>query len=272
MALPDVMSYLGGNAKTSDLYLQVILARENVDTGPASLVRGVQAIIEPVIRQWANVYLGSISPSGSFAKGTANKSGTDIDLFISLRPHTKETLKEIHDTLTNRLTATGYQPKPQNVSIGIKVAGYSVDLVPGKRQNFLGQDHSLWRRKAQIWTKTNVVTHITHVRVHNRLDETRIVKLWRDQHGLDFPSFCLELAVIAALPGVSLLTGQRPGLAGRVGSVFTYLRDTLPNARLVDPANTNNIVSDDLTIADKAAIKAAAARALQANNWNQVVT
>ena len=39
-----------------------------------------------------NVVL-SISPSGSFAKGTANRSGTDIALFISLSESTPETLK-----------------------------------------------------------------------------------------------------------------------------------------------------------------------------------
>ncbi len=42
----------------------------------------------------------SISPSGSFAKGTANRSGTDIDLFISLSESTPETLKETYDSLT----------------------------------------------------------------------------------------------------------------------------------------------------------------------------
>jgi len=35
-------------------------------------------------------------PSGSFAKGTANRSGTDIDLFISLTSGTPDTLKEIY--------------------------------------------------------------------------------------------------------------------------------------------------------------------------------
>ena len=32
-----------------------------------------------------NKYLAGILPSGSFAKGTAIHSGTDIDLFLSLR-------------------------------------------------------------------------------------------------------------------------------------------------------------------------------------------
>jgi hypothetical protein len=41
---------------------------------------------------------------------------------------------------------------------------------------------------------------------------------------------------------------------------------------VVDPANTNNIISDDLTVAERARIKAAADQALKATDWNQIVT
>lgn len=75
----------------SDAYLQGILAREAVDTGPYSPVRGVQGILAPLLGEWANGNLISISPSGSFSKGTANHSGTDIDLFISLSENTPNT-------------------------------------------------------------------------------------------------------------------------------------------------------------------------------------
>ena len=109
--------------------------REAVDTGPSSPVRNVQATVLPVIREWAGGQLVAVRPSGSFAKGTANNSGTDIDLFISLAQSTSETLKEIYQSLLNRMSQKGYNPKPQNVSIGVKVSGYSVDLVPGKRQD-----------------------------------------------------------------------------------------------------------------------------------------
>lgn len=68
----------------SDAYLQGILAREAVDTGPYAPVRGVLATTTPVIAGWAGNKLLSVNPSGSFAKGTANHSSTDIDLFISL--------------------------------------------------------------------------------------------------------------------------------------------------------------------------------------------
>ena len=53
--------------------------------------------------------------------------------------------------------------------------------------------------------------------------------------------------------------------------VFGYLRDTFPNARVVDPANTNNIISDDLNTADRAKVKTAAEQALGAANWGQIV-
>lgn len=89
---------------------------------------------------------------------------------------------------------------------------------------------------------------------------------WRDQKKLDFPSFYLELTVIDAL------SGQYGGtLSGNVWKVLEYLRDRFRIARVVDPANTNNIISDDLSAADQTKIKAAADLALKATNWSQIV-
>ena len=184
---------------TADAYLQAILNREAVDTGPYSHVRGVQTVLQPILRTWAGAYLSDVSPSGSFAKGTANKSGTDIDLFISLSQNTPDTLGDIYDSLFNKMQQSGYSPKRQNVSINVNVNGYDVDLVPAKRQDGYSQDHSLFRRKADTWTKTNVATHIRHVSTSGRAQEVRVIKLWRNQKGLDFPSFYLELTVIDAL-------------------------------------------------------------------------
>ncbi len=253
---------------TADMYLQNILNREAVDTSSSSPVRGVQAVIQPLIAQWAGNQLLSVSPSGSFMKGTANLSGTDIDLFISLSPNVRQTLKEIYELLFTKLSQNGYSPKRQNVSINVKVKGYSVDLVPAKHQGGYGSsDHSLYRRRGGEWQKTNITTHIMHVRQYKRLGESRILKLWRNQKGLDFPSFYLELTVIDALPWQ--LAPET--LSGNIWRVFHYLRDSFPNARVADPANTNNIISDDLTAAEKAKIKAAATVALGAKDWDEIV-
>jgi hypothetical protein len=251
---------------TPDQYLQNILSREAVDTGIFSPVRNAQTALQPIIAEWAGGQLRSITPSGSFAKGTANLSGTDIDLFISLSNTTNETLKEIYNSLATRMEAKGYVVRRQNVSIGVRVGGYAVDLVPAKHQGTLSEDHSLYRRRADTWTKTNVLTHIGYVRGSGRLSEMRVVKLWRDQKGLDFPSFYLEKTVMNAPSGPVF-----SGISDNVLQIFQYLRDTFPNARIVDPANSNNIISDDLSMADRLKIKAAAESALRAKNWNEVV-
>jgi hypothetical protein len=276
------------------------------------------------------------------------RSGTDIDLFLSLSEHTDGTLKEVYDKLFDSLTSAGYAPRRQNVSLNITVpavtagakapifAGsygtaergcgespkqiprranallgmtkiirtcdgtaesralskpsgalskpidemaskYSVDLMPGKRQNALSDDHSLYRRKADTWAKTNVFTHARTVVGAGRGDEIRIVKLWRNQKGLDFPSFYLELSVIRALaakplPGL-LSYNPVPTLSQRVIGVFDYLRDSFPAARIADPANCNNIISEDLTPQEKAKVSAAAkaARQAAASSWEDIV-
>ena len=250
---------------TGDQYLYGILARETVDAGPNSPVRTTQAVLAPLIREWAGDKLLTIHPSGSFLKGTANRSGTDIDLFISLSESTTETLKEIHDKLFARLTERGYAPTRQNVSLNVKVLGYSVDLVPAKRQNASSHDHSLYVRKAGTWQKTNVLRHIAAVRSANRLPEVRVLKLWRNQKRLDLPSFYLELVVARAL------TGRPTILAENVSLVFDYLRDSFVAARFVDPANTNNVLSDELTFAEKQKISAAAKVARDTTYWKDIV-
>ena len=262
---------------TADQYLHGILLREAVDAGPNSPLLGVQTILMPVLRQWAGDNLLGVYPSGSFMKGTAVRSGTDIDLFLSLSENTTETLKEVYNQLFDCLTSAGYSPRRQNVSLNIRVSQYSVDLVPGKRQNALSGDHSLYRRKADTWTKTNVLTHARTVIGAGRANEIRIVKLWRNQKGLDFPSFYLELSVIRALsarplPGL-LLGNPQLTLAQRVIGVFDYLRDSFAAARIADPANSNNIISDDLTAREKAKVSAAAkaARQAAASSWEDIV-
>lgn len=249
----------------SGAYLEWLLAREDVDRSPTSPALQVRALLTPYLMRWGNGYIETIVPSGSYAKGTANASGTDIDLFISLRRETPNTLREIHDTLFNALERARLRPKRQNVSVNVALSGKSIDLVPGKRQDTNSWDHSLYRRKADTWTKTNTAIHIGVVGQSGLVKEMRLMKLWRDQNGLDWPSFFLELTVIAAL------AERRFDLPGNVVAVLLYLRDNFVNARVVDPANQNNVISDDLTNAEKLQIRAAAVTALEARQWIEVI-
>jgi hypothetical protein len=207
-----------------------------------------------------------MSPSGSFAKGTANSSGTDIDLFISLSSSVTMSLKDIYNSLANTLNKNGYIVRKQNVSLGITVNGYDVDLVPAKRQGSYGNDHSLYRRRVDTWIKTNVSNHIALISGSGRTEEIRIIKLWRKKQGIDFLSFYLELTVIEAL------RGKRIGdLENNVQAALLYIRDRVAIARVVDPANSSNVLSDDMTTAEKTAIASAARDAAAATTWGPVV-
>jgi hypothetical protein len=73
-----------------------------------------------------------------------------------------------------------------------------------------GVPNSLYRSKPNTWTQTNISTYISHVVNSGRTDEIRILKIWRQLHGLTFPSFFLELAVINAL--LYTRRGNRPHL------------------------------------------------------------
>jgi hypothetical protein len=137
--------------------------------------------------------------------------------------------------------------------------------VPGRRQDTQSAYHSLYRRKADTWTQTNVQIHIAYVLQSNRLDEIRVIKLWRNQKNLDFPSFYLEMAVIEALKY------SRGTLSQNVVKALEYLRNTFMTARFVDPANTNNVISDDLTVRERAVVAGAASVALS-KNWSDVVS
>lgn len=243
-----------GPGMVDEVYLRGILRREAVDDGMDAPVRRVDAALFPLLTRWGGSSLVKIHPSGSFAKGTANHSGTDIDLFLSLREDTDASLRAIYDGLDRVLREAGYNVRRQNVSLNVKVLGFSVDLVPGKRQNSLTLDHSLYVRRKDTWIKTNVLKHVDWVRSTRRQDEMRLMKLWRDQNHLDWPSFYVELATARVLDPRMV----PESLSGNLRRVLKFLRDELGGARLVDPANGNNVVSDTLTGQEKKVIAGAA--------------
>jgi Nucleotidyltransferase domain len=242
-----------------DAQLSAILRSEAVDTGMDSPVRGVLALLTPLVARWAGTSLLDIFPSGSFAKGTANRSSTDIDLFISLHWNTEATLREIYDGLDGVLRGAGFAVRRQNVSLHVKVNGFGVDLVPGKKQSLASGDHSLYLRRRDTWIKTNVKKHVEWAEATGRRPEMRLMKLWRDGRGLDWPSFYVELATARALEE-QILPGT---LSGNLRRVLEFVCDRLEWARLADPANGSNVVSETLAGEEKRVLARAAAEWLK---------
>lgn len=249
-----------------DDYVERILAKYVVPTGPGSgVARAALAVAAPV-RNWAGALLANFTFSGSNAKGTATSLGTDVDFFISLKPETSGTLKDIFESLYQLADSKSWSPRRQNVSIGATIEGVAVDLTPGRLQQGSTAYHSLYTRKSNSWIQTNVSLHISTVVQSQRTREIRALKIWRRLHNVEFPSFLLELALLESLRGQPYTD-----LASNVTKALKYLAEDFPYARLIDPANTNNIVSEDLTDNEKRAIATRAAASAAAKTWGEII-
>jgi hypothetical protein len=238
---------------------------------PSTAVDGIHAMsqLDPIVRRWANGHGYELKLSGSNAKGTSITGTTDFDIFISLDPSVGDynTLEYVYTSLRNRLEIEGYLAREQNVSLGIEHVGLKIDLVPGVKHHPLGGDHSLYKRKADTWTKTNIDKHIQHVSKSFRTADIRAIKIWRKLWQIEFPSFYLELSVLEALKGKSLLKWSP---AQNFVNVMTYLVDEFPDKRIIDPANTANEISDELSMSQKLLISNAAQETLN-SPWEKAI-
>jgi hypothetical protein len=172
----------------------------------------------------------------------------------------------MYDSLYQYAQNQGWLPRRQNVSLGIQYLGAKIDLVPGRVQEGYQNWHSLYKSKTASWTQTNVDLQIATVRNSSRAKEIRAIKIWRNLHNLEFPSYYLELVVIEALKYQSVTT-----LADNVLKALSYISQSITYARIVDPGNTNNVISDDLTSSQKQTLSTMAAQSLREQNWAQII-
>lgn len=176
-------------------------------------------------------YLESISLAGSHAKGTALRD-SDIDLFLRFSPGTPGPISAIQTSLADH-----FHGQIRNVSVRILLEGRFIDLVPAR-------NNILWQARFNTWLKTDIPLQIRYVRDSGLIDEILALKIWRRRHALRFPSFLMELAVIHALKP------KRP-IEEQFTSLLRFLATDFPTTRLLDPANSNNVVSDLLTDVEK---------------------
>ena len=220
-------------------YVDRIVRKYEVEKGPRTAVHQAGERLRGLVQRWYDTRLVRVHNSGSFAKGTSIRGGTDLDLFISLKPRSGKSLRTMFEGLHQFADQAGLSPRRQNVSIGVEVNGVKVDLVPARKHSGKS-DHSLYLSRQQGWTKTNVDRHIKLVRRSGKSATIRAAKIWRSNRGLHFPSFYLELAVMRALQG------QEPqGTGDELKRVLEFLVADLHRAEFVDPANAANVISSE---------------------------
>ena len=228
------------------------------------------------LTQWAGTCFIEIKDSGSRAKGTAIHLASDVDFLVSLTSNCNSNsggLQSIYESLVTKMeTLYPGKARKQNVSVRLNLNGLEIDVTPAKKQTGQINYHSIWVSKLRSWRQTNIQKHITDISQSGRLNEIKVLKIWREIHKIDFPSIYLEYLIIN-----NILYNKAKGLDYLAANVWFVLQELAKdsgnplNSRIVDPANSTNILSELLTPAEKLAIKMKAKEAFSKATWGEVV-
>jgi hypothetical protein len=245
---------------TTNEYLKQILSSQNLAEGSDELkaLQEHRADVEKLLRDNFAACSPTIRYGGSKAKGTMNRESYDLDLicyFPNDDTAAGETLENIYNNVGDALKKK-YVVERKTSVLRIKNADpanygvdFHIDVVPGRYTDDAKSDAFLYQSGAEKKRlKTNLDTHIKHIRDSGVTDAIRLVKLWKVRNGIVLKNFVLELAVIELLKDK-----KRSDLAAQLEHVWTEFRDNIDDLSVKDPANPEG---NDLSAAFSDSVKA----------------
>ncbi len=250
---------------SNDQYLRGLLDQQELSSLELDALRRLREQIEGQLR----VLQGSprFYYAGSFGKKTMIRESYDLDIVMYWPSTCDYTLEGIYDAVGKVLRNNWNVVNPKTVSWELPFQnGFHIDVVPGRAIDGTYRYANLYRSDKHTSIQTSIKVHIDTVRNSGRRDVIRLIKLWRHRKRVPMKrSLALELITIDGCSGVS--TSE---LEKQLSAALRYVRDKVMDVRLVDPANSNNVVSDEWNSGDRAAIRAAADAALKATYWSEV--
>jgi len=250
---------------TTDQYAASIVEKYRIIPDTKSASHRAADEVLPLLKKWGKEHLLGLTLSGAYAKNTAISLSSHVDVLIALSPVPGMEMKNIFWSLFKYLSDQDLHPHTRDVSIRLQSSGVNVDLIPACRDRETS-GHLLFNKRSGKAVHTDVARHIHLVATSGRQQEICAFKIWRERQSLDFPSLYLEFSVLHAL--ASERFGQ---LADNVLAVLRYLSHRFEQAVVPDPANADNILSNDLSAEGKKAIAIAARDALYDENWKKML-
>ena len=246
-------------------YLVSVLRQQALDKPQLDLLRGVRGEIESKVRATVGnsprFYYG-----GSYAKQTMIRERFDLDVVVYYPPGDSRSLAELFKSTGSALERAGYVITPKTVAWHLPYnGGFHVDVVPGRAQDANYLYATLYTNTARGGTlQTSLKTHIDAVAKTGLADIVRILKVWRLRHNVPLTTFAMEILAARALHGL-----RCDDYASATSAVLRFIHTEIVRIRLVDPANSNNVV--EVGSMDRGRTQDVAAAALAASYWEQVV-
>jgi hypothetical protein len=255
-------------------YLMAVLDSQALaeDSSELKALRSHRETIEECLRE----AFGSapvIRYGGSQAKGTLIKESYDLDI-VCYFPRDEEdagdTLEQIYNNVKDVLSKDYFvEPRTSALRVkGLDKVDFHIDVVPGRFVEEGSYDAFLYCSSGdRCRLKTNIETHIKHVKGSGVTDAIKLMKVWRTRNGVQLKTFVLELIVIDTLAGTDL------NLEGQVKTVLEKLRDESDSISVQDPANSGNDLSELWNDGIKASVAARAKSTLalvKSSGWESV--
>ncbi|MBA3046092.1 MAG: nucleotidyltransferase [Euryarchaeota archaeon] len=250
---------------TQQQYMEQILAKYNLKEADIVPLKKKRAVIEDYVRSRYGSKMATFYYSGSYAKGTAINLKYDLDLCIYFKHNAFSSLSEMYNEVYKVLNEK-YPVYKQKVAIGLKYGDDNIDVVPARKIDERTDDANLFVTSTNGQIKTNIPKHKEYISQAKCRPTIKLMKIWKFRHSLHFKSFALELLTIKALENCN-----SDDLGEQILHVLRFIRDNVQNVKLVDPANSNNIVSDLVDQNDKVNMKNNADASLRKEQWNDII-
>ncbi len=241
---------------TPKQYFTALLDSQNL-TSESDEIKELEAqkiIVTDILERefWSSL---TIKYAWSYSKNTMIKELYDLDIIAYFSEWEDRTLEEIFFAINDALKDR-FQVKQKTSAIYLAYDKEDekivhIDVVPWRFIEWSSGDAYIYQKESEkCRLKTNLDIHIDHIRTSKEHATIRIIKLLKVINGFEIKTFFLELFVIEALKD-SLKTH----IEEKIMEVFQYIVDNIETIQLIDPANTNNIISDQVTLSEKKRMK-----------------
>lgn len=243
-------------------YLASLLDQQRVpDTSVARMQQArddIEGKLRPYIGYRTRFYYG-----GSYGKKTMIKEAYDLDLATYFPTDDNRSVKQLYELVEGALKTTGFTVKRKNVALNLPYsAGFYIDVVPARGRDEAFRYATLYKNEIDSYMQTSLKVHIESVAPFR--DIIKLMKLWKARYSISCKTFVIELLVIRAL-GASSINDYSDAFL----RVLRFIDTNISTVRLVDPANSNNIVEiDDAT---RRLLQHVAHSCLQRQHWGQIV-
>lgn len=264
---------------SKNAHLDAVIKTHNVELEEAKITayRTKRDEIKVALQQHYRGCMYDPLNSGSYAKKTAINTNFDLDLAVPFKRGEFRTLRDMFEDVegwvedqksSNRFGITQVSRQRRSINLIFHVNGHELDMdiVPGRELNSdqYQEDYNLnlYDSKDDTSIQTNIKTH-TELMLNRNLEREviKLMKVWKTAHKQDMKSFLVELMILSAFDKDSSLADKK--LYERLKGSLEYMADNITTIRLVDPANSANVVSDTLTMTEKQEFKGRFGRILE---------